>query len=144
MDDSDVGDHMITYKHDGSLDENVVTWYGKPYEDARTYYDEVVKTMLLKDDGTIIGADEHLGALCILRGHGILIMEDDNAVHVDGWRINGDYITHKHPEFGRVDQWWDDGFVQAEMADDLDTCGLCGAKISGEIKMMHDFYRMGG
>jgi hypothetical protein len=141
--DSDVGDGLMTYEHDDKLSENTVTWYGKPYTTTRAYYDGVVKTMQLKDDDTIIAADEHLGALCILNGPDILIMEDTNAVHVGRWRINDDYITHKHPEFGRVDDWWEDGWVQAELSDE-DTCGLCGEKVSGEIKMMHDFYRMGG
>jgi hypothetical protein len=141
MDDPSI--HMIKYEHDGKISENVVTWHGKPYEDARTYYDEVVMTMPRKDDDTIVAADEHLGALCILNGSDILIMEDENSVHVDRWRINADYITHKHPEFGRIEDWWEDGYVQVELQSDNNTCGLCGEQVSGEIKMMHDFYRMG-
>jgi hypothetical protein len=142
MDDSDVGDGMIVYKHDDSIKENEVTWFGKVYTRADTYYQQVVMTMPRKDDDTVVGADEHLGAICVLKGHGVLIMEDTGTIHVGRWRVNDDYITHKHPEFGRIEDWWQDGYVQAELGDD-DTCGLCGDQVSGEIKMIHDFYRMG-
>jgi hypothetical protein len=115
----------------------------KEYSDQFTYYKEVVLTMP-EEDGVLLGAQTHLDALSALGHGGMFVTEiDGGEVYVDGWNVNGNFLTHKHPEFGTVENYgWANGVVEVDVRGGR--CELCRKKIPGEIEMMHHFYRLDG
>ena len=123
--------------------ENVmIKWMDREYTDAREYYNEVILTMP-KENGIILGAAEHIEALARLTQSGLYVTDMDEAdIYVDAWRVNGSYLTHKHPEFGIIESGWSKGIVECDVLDS--GCDICGKQIPGEIEMMHHFYKLDG
>jgi hypothetical protein len=120
-----------------------VEWNGIQFTDMEDYYKKVILSMP-QEGGAFLGAQIHLDALAYLGCGGLLIAERDEAdVYVDGWLVNSAFITHKHPEFGKVEySGWVDGIVECGLHHGA--CELCGKAIPGEIEMMHYFYRLDG
>jgi hypothetical protein len=123
-------------------DNVAIRWMDAEYTSAAKYYREVVMNMP-KEDGIILGATEHLDAIARLSGCGLYVADtDESDIYVDDWRVNGRYLTHRHPEFGIIDSAWTKGMVEAELH--FGSCGVCDKKIPGPIEMMHNFYRLNG
>jgi hypothetical protein len=131
----------VSYRNDRRYDM-LITWMGKDYTDAPSYYREVVTRMPL-EDGVILGAGTHVDALAKLALGGLYVLDPDSVdIYVGRWRVNGRHLTHKHPEFGTVKTGWTTGLVECGLHED--ECDLCGEEIPGEIAMMHHFYRLDG
>ncbi len=120
-----------------------IEWNGRLYNDAPTYYKEVILSMP-RTDGVVLGAGAHIEVISRLTDNGIYVADlSDSDIYVDGWRVNGSYLTHKHPEFGYVETAWSEGVIEADVLSN-GACDLCRKKIPGEIAMMHHFYRLDG
>jgi hypothetical protein len=138
--DEDSRKHISYTKGKG---KGMIQWMDKQYTSAPEYYREVVLTMP-RTKGIILGAQEHIDAMAQLTATGIYVIDtDDSDIYVDGWRVNGDYITHKHPEFGVITTQWTKGAVECDVLAG-GQCDMCGDKIPGEIDMMHQFYKLNG
>ncbi len=117
-----------------------IRWMDQEYTEAHDYYREVVLSMP-KEDGVILGAKEHLSALCNLSDMGVYVSDPSpDDIYVDSWRVNGSYVTHRHSEFGLIETNWTTGVIECDLRDGK--CDLCHKEISGEIQMMHNFYRL--
>jgi hypothetical protein len=119
---------------------NTVSWMSKKYSDARLYYKEVVLTVP-REDGIVLGAEEHLNILALLSPVALYVTEpEDKDIFVDGWLVSGTYLTHRHLEFGRITTKWTKGIVESQLKQGA--CAICDKKIPGEIQMMHHFYKL--
>jgi hypothetical protein len=128
----------IAYYPSGAMSH--VDWMNVRYTHAPTYYREVILAMP-REDGIILGSEAHLKALSMLSVGGLYVSEvDDQDIYVDGWRVNGSRLQHKHPEFGHIRTGWAEGIVEADLTDGR--CDICHKEIPGEIDMMHSFYKL--
>ncbi len=119
----------------------MVEWDKTEYTDAPTYYREVVMAQPRRK-GIIFGGESHLNALAMLTRSGLFVVEaDDDDIYVDDWKVNGDLLAHKHPEFGEIQTGWTKGVVEAEVYG-IRRCTVCDKQCPGEINMMHKFYQL--
>ena len=127
-----------------------IKWLGRKYYTARGYYENVIlKLPLSKTDymhNYDLGLEDHIWAAGLLSpsgywyGEGELSGVDAQEFYVDNWEISYD-LSHKHPELS----FWDavDKKISVPCWKLLkDQCCLCGARIPGEIKMMHRMYQL--
>ncbi len=127
----------------GKGGEVEIRWLKGKYTDAPTYYREVVLTMP-RTKGVVMGAEAHLNALAQLTQSGLYVVDaDETDIYVDDWKVNGSFMTHKHPEFGLIRTGWTKGIPECDVLD-TGKCDMCEKVVPGEIEMMHNFYRLDG
>lgn len=65
----------------------------------------------------------------------------DDTIHLDNWAVNEEFIFHKHPEFGIVEDFMGTS-AEIEFSVNRGKCDLCATEIPGEVQFLHNMYKI--
>jgi hypothetical protein len=80
---------------------------------------------------------ENLERMCYGASFGVC----DDTIHLDNWAVNEEFIFHKHPEFGVVQDFMGERAEQ-EYSVSKGKCDLCATEIPGEVEFLHKMYQL--
>ena len=65
-----------------------------------------------------------------------------DTVHVDNWNVDEDNIFHKHPEYGEVSAFPEEGYAELEWGVEQGKCSLCKVAVPGHIVFLNRLYNL--